>query len=57
MKNNSRKCCECGEPIINCMGMVNAGDWLSRKKNIRELCGKCVMRKDIEHNLTMKKSE
>jgi hypothetical protein len=28
------------------MGYVNAGDWIKRRKHIRELCGKCVMVRD-----------
>jgi hypothetical protein len=41
-----RFCDDCGIKIVNCMGMVNAGDFISKKKHIRELCGKCVLIRD-----------
>lgn len=50
-KINDRKCTDCGVKIINCMGYVNAGDWLKQKTNIREICGKCVLIRDKKDGL------
>jgi len=44
-----RKCQKCGVNILECMGFVNAGDFLKAVEGeiafseIRELCGKCVL--------------
>jgi len=46
-----RICEDCKIKIINCMGFVNAGDWLAKKKHIRELCGKCVLLRDKKAGL------
>jgi hypothetical protein len=49
-----RSCYKCGDPISACMGYVKAGDFLEfmvrkRDKNdIREICGKCVLKYDKE---------
>jgi hypothetical protein len=50
-ENIIRKCEDCGKKITNCMGYVNATDFLARKSHIRELCGKCVILRDIESGL------
>ena len=47
-----RSCYKCREPISACMGYVKAGDFLEfligkrDGKNIRETCGKCVLKYD-----------
>lgn len=39
-----RKCIKCNAKITSCMGFVFARDFLSQKKNIREICGKCALK-------------
>lgn len=47
-----RVCDDCKDPIAECMGFVNAGDWLAlvigKRVLVRELCGKCVLRRDLQ---------
>lgn len=37
-----RACLRCNAPIGACMGFSLARDWLSGRRPIREMCGKCV---------------
>lgn len=43
-----RRCCQCNTRIRECMGFVNAGDFLLRadgyKVRVRELCGRCGLK-------------
>jgi len=48
-----RKCHECDSSIHACMGFVNCTDFLKlaynrNHKHVRELCGKCVLLKDMD---------
>lgn len=42
-----RLCSDCGSEITACMGFVHAGDFVSGKIPPRELCGRCVLLRDI----------
>jgi hypothetical protein len=49
-----RYCFKCGALIEECMGFVHAGDFLLatagllKPTNVRERCGKCVLRESKE---------
>lgn len=50
-----RECDRCRVEIRECMGFVNAGDFLKRMQTglekVRELCGLCVFKDDLEKGL------
>ena len=49
-----RYCCNCKTEVAECMGFVNAGDFIKAVDNkipwfeVRELCGKCVLIKNTD---------
>jgi ribosomal protein S27AE len=50
-KPQRRQCSECGAEIAECMGFVNAGDFLANAKPVREVCGKCVLKLEPQADL------
>lgn len=52
-----RHCIECGDPIEACFGFTLARDIAAALDGtlppewIRELCGRCVLRRDVKQNL------
>jgi hypothetical protein len=57
-ENPMRRCADCGCKITACFGFCLAGDvmkWISgNAAKVRELCGKCVLRRDGQEGLAEK---